>query len=262
VSAGAPSLAWLATMSTLLASVASALHLDEKELVAFYADYEPFVQAGATAVTLITWYVAFKRYLGGNVSPKKAAWILSFFASCFSAPFGFLFGPRIFDKAWDPAIMLEADDLNNFLVIFFMTYLIFDTLFGVLEYGEGFGFLSGWVHHLFYIGFLLHSYVRGYTISFGYTLPMELSSILLSGGRFFPLLRRDLLFGALFFVFRIVYHGYLLWEIYCIPNPRVVIWPPVLGVFFLHWYWFYGWVRSLQRRKGGQYDDTPRDKTD
>ena len=38
---------------------------------------------------------------------------------------------------------------------------------------------------------------------------MESSSILLSGGRLFPFLRRDYLFGLLFFAFRIVYHFFL-----------------------------------------------------
>lgn len=69
------------------------------------------------------------------------------------------------------------------------------------------------IHHLFYSGFLFHALVRGYSISFAYTLLMESSSILLSGGRLFPLLRRDILFGILFFAFRIVYHAWMLWMV-------------------------------------------------
>jgi hypothetical protein len=135
--------------------------------------------------------------------------------------------------------------------------------------------------------------VKGYTISFAFTLLMESSSILLAGGRLFPFLRRDLLFGVLFFAFRIVYHAYLLWkvrtyfvhtytffadhtvptlgttrtlasssyltcpsttntnpqQIYSVPNPRVIMWPPVLGVLVLHLYWFYGWIEQQRRRQ-------------
>lgn len=74
------------------------------------------------------------------------------------------------------------------------------------------------VHHAFYSCFLSHSLVKGYTISFAYTLLMESSSILLSGGRLFPFLRQDLLFGLLFFAFRIVYHTFMLWKVR--PRPR------------------------------------------
>jgi hypothetical protein len=77
---------------------------------------------------------------------------------------------------------------------------------------------------------------------------MESSSIFLAGGRLFKVLRQDLLFGLLFLAFRIVYHGYLLWEIYMVQNPRVIIWPPVLGVWVLHWYWFYAWIQGQRRR--------------
>lgn len=35
------------------------------------------------------------------------------------------------------------------------------------------------MHHIFYSGFLSHALVKGYTVSFGYTLVMESSSILL-----------------------------------------------------------------------------------
>lgn len=78
---------------------------------------------------------------------------------------------------------------------------------------------------------------------------MESSSIFLSGGRLFPALRQDLLFGLLFFAFRVVYHAWMLYKIYTIPNPRVIMWPPVLGVLVLHLYWFYGWIQSEQRRR-------------
>lgn len=69
------------------------------------------------------------------------------------------------------------------------------------------------IHHLFYSGFLFHALVKGYTISFAYTLLMESSSILLSGGRLFPLLRQDMLFGVSFFAFRVVYHAWMLWKV-------------------------------------------------
>ena len=105
------------------------------------------------------------------------------------------------------------------------------------------------IHHIFYTGFLAHAYVKGYTVSFGYTLLMESSSILLSGGRLWRPLRHDLLFGTLFFVFRIIYHGYLLWELYVVPNPRVIMWPPVFGVWILHWYWFRGWLKQQERHR-------------
>ena len=112
------------------------------------------------------------------------------------------------------------------------------------------------MHHIFYCGFLFHSLVKGYTVSFAYTLLMESSSILLSGGSIFKSLRNDMAFGFLFFLFRILYHGFLLYKIYTIPNPRVIIWPPVLGVWVLHWYWFSGWIKQQNKRRKIRTDIT------
>lgn len=78
---------------------------------------------------------------------------------------------------------------------------------------------------------------------------MESSSIFLAGGRIFPeYLRQDLLFGILYFAFRIVYHLFLLWHIYSVPEPHVIIWPIVSAVFGLHLFWFWQFVAGLSRR--------------
>lgn len=144
--------------------------------------------------------------------------------------------------------MLTSSELAKFLIVFFNTYLVIDTTLGVFEYGEAFGVLSGWIHHIFYIGFLSHAYAHGYSVSFMYVLPMEFSSIFLAGGRLFKVLRQDTLFGALFIIFRVIYHAYLLYGLVILASPKVTIWPPVLGVFFLHLYWFYRWVLGQYKR--------------
>lgn len=90
-------------------------------------------------------------------------------------------------------------------------------------------------------------------VSFSYTLIMESSSIFLAGGRIFPkYLRQDILFGILYLAFRIIYHLYLLWHIYSVQDPHVIIWPVVTAIFVLHAFWFWQFVTGLQRRLGKQ----------
>lgn len=46
-------------------------------------------------------------------------------------------------------------------------------------------------------------------------------------------------------------------QIYTIPDPRVVMWPPVFGVLILHLYWGYGWVQQQQRRRAKRANGEP-----
>ena len=202
------------------------------------------------ALFLLAWYAGFCWYFIHirrdklPLSQKRKAWFCSFFISCMSTPFGIIYALRILSPKWDPEEMLDADATSRVLLTLFLTYLVVDMGLGLFQYKDEFGVLSGWIHHLFYTGFLFHAYVKGYCISFGYTLLMEASSIFLSGGRLFPWLRSDMAFGGLFFATRIVYHAFLLWKLATIPNPRVVMWYPVLGVWFLHIFWGHGWVKQ------------------
>lgn len=203
---------------------------------------------------LLCWYKGMCLYFihfrkdSQPLSSKRKAWFLSFIVSCLSTPIGIYYALRIFSPSWDPAEMLETDATPRMLLTLFWTYLIIDMCVGFVEYKEDFGVLSGWVHHIFYGFFLIHAYVRGYSMAFAFTLVMESSSIFLSGGRLFPCLRQDWVFGLLFFTFRIVYHFYLLWKLIGIPAPRVVMWPPVAGVWVLHIYWLWGWVEGMRRK--------------
>lgn len=156
------------------------------------------------ALFLLAWYAGFCWYFIHirkdklPLSQKRKAWFCSFFISCMSTPFGIIYASRILSPKWDPAEMLEADATSRVLLTLFLTYLIVDMGLGLFQYKDEFGVLAGWVHHVFYTGFLFHAYVKGYTVSFGYTLLMESSSIFLSGGRLFPWLRSDMAFGGLF----------------------------------------------------------------
>ena len=144
--------------------------------------------------------------------------------------------------------MFTDDTFSKFNVVFFFTYLFLDTLHGIFEYRAAFDLLSGWIHHLFYLVFLSHAYLLGYTVSFNTIAIMELPSIILAGRRLFPkYLGHDILFGVLFFLTRIVFHGYLLYRIGS-EKVKVNIFPTILAIWVLHWYWFSQWCKKKLRR--------------
>ena len=197
-------------------------------------------------------YYNFMKYMVFPPSQRKPeilGWILSFGVATILTPTGFLYSSKIFlDPNYSIHYMFTDDAFSQFNVIFFFTYLFLDTTYGIFEYGAAFNLLSGWIHHLFYLLFLTHAYLLGYTVSFNTIAIMEISSIILAGRRLFPnYLRQDMLFGFLFFATRIVFHGYLLYRIGS-ENVKVNIFPTILAIWALHWYWFSQWCSNKLKR--------------
>ena len=197
-------------------------------------------------------YYNFMKYVifpSSQRDPKVIGWILSFGVAITLSPTGLFYSSKIFlDPNYSIHYMFTDDNFSQFNVVFFFSYLFLDTLYGLFEYRAAFDMLSGWIHHLFYLVFLSHAYLLGYTVSFNTIAIMELPSIILSGRRLFPkYLRQDLLFGVLFFSTRIVYHGYLLYRIGS-ERTKVNIFPTIFAIWILHWYWFSQWCKNLLKR--------------
>ena len=206
----------------------------------------------------LIWYRGFKKLiLKDETNPKKCAWILSLFVSIVSTAFcPFYLYHRYVWKGWTPEAILESDGLSAAMCLFFSTFLVVDTVIGMYEYRSQFGLLSGWIHHAFYFYWIVDCYCRGYTRLFGYALCMESSSIFLSGEGLhragvlpFRWIHNDMIFGILFFTFRIVYHFQLLWDVFWIPNPRVIVYHWLFATFCLHGYWGYKWIRRYRYRQ-------------
>ena len=83
----------------------------------------------------------------------------------------------------------------------------------------------------------------------GFTLCMieEIPTFLLALGSIFPSCRTDIGFGITFFIFRVLYHGYVL----CFQIYFGVHMFAVTITFFsmlLHVFWFYGWASKYGKK--------------
>jgi hypothetical protein len=104
------------------------------------------------------------------------------------------------------------------------------------------------VHHAVYLCFFAGCLRLHMSVAANTTYPLEITTVLLAAGHIWPALRFDWLFGFAFFGLRLVYHAYTLSIHYRWPAPTVTCWPFIASVLLLHSYWFYGWVKGMQRR--------------
>ncbi|KAJ7054240.1 hypothetical protein C8F01DRAFT_1235389 [Mycena amicta] len=182
-------------------------------------------------------------------TPRQSAWILSTVASgtmtAASLPFvrDYLVGgvDNIDERAG------FAIGVNRV----FQAYLAADLVVGSIFYSSQINLLTGWVHHLVYLGICEFAIRAGWAYIFGLCAIMELPTFLLGLGTLLPRLRSDNLFGVLFFLTRIALHLVLIFT-YCLSThrPHGSIAPALIlsSVFPLHAMWFLGCVKGFVRR--------------
>ncbi|KAF9437976.1 hypothetical protein BGZ76_010346 [Entomortierella beljakovae] len=146
-------------------------------------------------------------------------------------------------------------DIATMYSAYFVSYLITDLVLGFIYYRRYLDPLSGWTHHLGYLGVVSNATMqKNVSTLFAIGTPIELSTIFLAIGHIFPKLRSDLLFGTSFFLIRIVYPLVLLPELYLNVEARLC-WKVCLSAFILHVHWFSKLVQQQVRyynaRKGG-----------
>ena len=84
-----------------------------------------------------------------------------------------------------------------------------------------------WFHHTCYLGFFGWLCARGWSVGIMTTMPLEIPTMVLAGGRVFPALRHDVAFGASFLAFRVVYHAWLTYK-WCVVDTH----QPIFQVAF------------------------------
>ena len=89
----------------------------------------------------------------GAWPPKRKAWIISavtsFLCSLLSAKYVYLLTLAEFDTS---AALYTDDRLSRFMTTFFTMSMVLDLSVGMIEYRSQIQLLSGWVHHIMYIG--------------------------------------------------------------------------------------------------------------
>lgn len=122
---------------------------------------------------------------------------------------------------------------------FFMTFLITDLVIGVVFYRSKIELLTGWIHHITYLGVLTWAIHNQFTAVFVMMCSLELPTFILALGSVRSHLRRDYIFATTFLITRILFHAYAIkcaWSMR--PYGPVVI---ALSAFFpVHCFWFYG----------------------
>jgi len=184
---------------------------------------------------------------------RARSWILSLASSLTMSICGVIYSVKFFNQIYYSGMhnleifVISDDELSRTICIFFKVFLFIDIIIGMLDYKSQVQFLSGWFHHIFYAGFLSWILTRNLSVGFALVTPLEFPTFLLALGTVFPSLRTDLSFGIVFFTTRILYHGFVIYLFYQFET--VMLWPTILALWGLHWHWFLGWMRSMNKKR-------------
>ena len=205
---------------------------------------ERLLDFSVTTGLVLTWYLSVKSTIKEKTE-KRLSWILTLLSAIVST-FGCL--PVVYDgyvKGFPSDIMYGNDRISRGLVNFFVSYLLWDTVFIYTDYPS----VGGIHHHLPYFIFMAFSLHYRCPAMFVVFMPMELSSIFLSVGHIWPPYRADLWFGITFFLGRIVYH-FLLWlRLYATRGDSpFIVWPFALLPLAVHIQWFTKWLMSMYKK--------------
>lgn len=207
--------------------------------------YIPFLLSSLLQLTV--YHICVSRFPSTFKTDRQKSWILttlsSFVMTIGSLPFLLRFAIKDLHLGY-------FDWLHTYgsvgLSAFFITYLLFDLLIGSVEYKAQIHPMSGWFHHTLYTFVVFHLIQWQVSGTFCILAVLELPTLLLAIGTIRKELRRDRVFGAVFFATRIVFHVYMIKKIHeGFPGRHFYLIP--IGVFPLHVLWFQGWVKQQVR---------------
>ena len=125
------------------------------------------------------------------------------------------------------------------LTTYFMTFLFMDLCIGMVYYKNKIELLTGWVHHITYLGTLtwaIHNQFCGIFIMMCF---LELPTFLLALGSVRSHLRRDYLFATAFVLTRILFHAFAIHAAYQFQAFGPIT-KALCSFFPVHCFWFYG----------------------
>jgi hypothetical protein len=216
----------------------------------------------ACAALFLAWYAACRacERRSGDASRRRRerAWYLT---SLISFYFGWVLGPLyaarllLALRAGAPAVaafLTTETALGRSAAAAMATFLVADLAVGVLEYREHIHFSTGWAHHSLYAVLYVQLISMGGTNFALAGACCEMPTFLMALGTIFPSQRRDLAFGATFFVTRIVWFA-VLFAVYAQPAynsflPATLFAPPLVAALAMHLFWFRAWLVSQGKR--------------
>ncbi|KXN67189.1 hypothetical protein CONCODRAFT_80254 [Conidiobolus coronatus NRRL 28638] len=167
-------------------------------------------------------------------TPKQLSWFITFFNSTILSFCSLFF---IYDLIQNPSNLDRFGVSTPFSIVltsFFVTTLFWDCVLGAIFYPGYIDLITGWLHH---VAIFLLCLTQFYCLM----CPMEAPTIFLSLGSMNKKLRRDWIFGSLFFVTRIVYHLYSIITWYTLTGNTQLV--AILIAFYpMHVIWFRGFI--------------------
>lgn len=188
----------------------------------------------------------FVKWLKPDLTEKQKAYILSIKSSLTLLLIGIFYNYVYFSSNCNEIdfynILNDKNTLNfgKLSILYFTAYLIMDIYIGKNEYDKYMNSLSGYIHHSVYIVINIISLYYGIFPIYLLHMMSELPTFILSIGTFDSKYRNDNLFGASFFLTRIVYHIIL---IYIFRHNNLVFYISLVALI-LHLYWFYNWFKK------------------
>ncbi|KAI8086745.1 uncharacterized protein BX664DRAFT_387111 [Halteromyces radiatus] len=203
---------------------------------------------GFSAIVQLVWFKQWERHVH---SERQRAYVLSllssFITSVGSLPFVYqvLFHlPRgnLNALLMDETFMLLAVGLTTF----FMTFLCLDLLIGWFRYRNKIDPLTGWVHHMTYLGVLTWVLRQHYSPIFVAMCVLEIPTFILALGSVHRAYRSDTLFALTFVSTRIVFHTFMISSAFSLYRFGAIT--LALAAFLpLHCYWFFGFIQQQKR---------------
>ncbi|KAI9303864.1 hypothetical protein BJ944DRAFT_267699 [Cunninghamella echinulata] len=206
------------------------------------------VKTFITSLTLLfSWYLGW--HMSGHLkTERQKAYVFSLLSS-FLTSLGSL--PLVYQVLWvQPgniyAIILEWEKWSLITTVFFMTFLSIDLIVGSLLYRKQIGMLTGWIHHLTYLGLLVWVIKQRYQGLFIAMCVLEIPTFLLALGSVHKPFRHDMLFATAFVSTRILFHAFMIVNTFLLFRfaPMTIA---LTSFFPLHCYWFYGFILQQKR---------------
>ncbi|KAF5353697.1 hypothetical protein D9758_008682 [Tetrapyrgos nigripes] len=194
-----------------------------------------------------------------NKTERKLSWIITSVASLVmtvqSIPFlydYFMSGGSVKSVRAAPTLAVAANR-------FFQAYLLADLTTGSFHYRSQINLLTGWIHHIVYIGIVEYAIRQGWASLFSLCACMEFPTFILGLSILIPRTRSNVFFAVSFFLTRILLHAVLAICLYMPWNrPLPQFSEAAIGsmgpaiiltcVFPLHASWFYGCIKGFIRR--------------
>ncbi|KAG0216778.1 hypothetical protein BGX31_000485 [Mortierella sp. GBA43] len=136
--------------------------------------------------------------------------------------------------------------MSQVTVIFFACYLVLDIVCGLLHYRERVSLLAGWFHHTMYTGICYYTLIKGESHT--------LASFLIIESFIYSRFRHDMLFGASFVVFRILWDFALTHE-FIMNRPGTLTVTKIILIFksTMNFKFFIDWVNQQIRLRNGKH---------